>query len=598
MSLYEKCLRLSDNLGEENKENTAISVKLEDKVDIIGPRKSLEDSKFFYRFQYSTIFRDIYYISDVHLPEHIKKNFPNGATDKEIKEYIVNVVDNMFTEKIIKELSLGYSWLYFIFGGDISSIFEISKLFYTEFMSRLNDLKQKKESVLFSVYSILGNHEYWDFNSVEDCQKTYQDLFDSLGISFLNDTIDYFGEYRGPTKRVDRKLVDITKNDPSYSKEVRKMANIVIVGGTGFAGFNDKFNADNGLYRIAIDRKKEIELTKKWIETYKKAYEIAKNSDCKLIVLTHNPVDDWQGNKNIKSSCVYIFGHTHKNGEYRDESMDTYVIYDNQIGYRKKDIKFKRAYIFALNNPYVELKNGYYETNLDDYLLFNRYVGERIDGTSFIEKALMKENSKMYVIKHNDYYGFFISSKSGISICQGGKTKKINRKGHIGGVYNDFAAMIDTYLVKLTPFRNVQEEISDFVKSFGGTGRIHGCIVDISGLNHIMLNPFDKSLTYYYSPEYGTIQRYESLYGLLADKDKYLLNGYVEKMGVSKNVGIIPFNNKSLEKSYLEVIDIKNSIYAFSNRLEALQRLFDKKVLREWNDDLLNGGDNDLLRLN
>lgn len=34
-------------------------------------------------------------------------------------------------------------------------------------------------------------------------------------------------------------------------------------------------------------------------------------------------------------------------------------------------------------------------------------------------------------------------------------------------------------------------------------------------------------------------------------------------------------------------IDIKNSIYAISNRMNQLQRLFDKKILRDWNEELL-----------
>ena len=45
------------------------------------------------------------------------------------------------------------------------------------------------------------------------------------------------------------------------------------------------------------------------------------------------------------------------------------------------------------------------------------------------------------------------------------------------------------------------------------------------------------------------------------------------------------------EKPKLEKIDIKNSPYAFSIRMNQLQRLFDKKVLRDWNEDLLHKTD-------
>ena len=42
-------------------------------------------------------------------------------------------------------------------------------------------------------------------------------------------------------------------------------------------------------------------------------------------------------------------------------------------------------------------------------------------------------------------------------------------------------------------------------------------------------------------------------------------------------------------------IDIKNSVYALSNRLNQIQRLFDSKILRDWNEELLHKQDNAIL---
>ena len=41
----------------------------------------------------------------------------------------------------------------------------------------------------------------------------------------------------------------------------------------------------------------------------------------------------------------------------------------------------------------------------------------------------------------------------------------------------------------------------------------------------------------------------------------------------------------------IQKIDIKNSVYTISNRINQLQRLFDKKILRDWNNDLLSRKD-------
>ena len=41
--------------------------------------------------------------------------------------------------------------------------------------------------------------------------------------------------------------------------------------------------------------------------------------------------------------------------------------------------------------------------------------------------------------------------------------------------------------------------ISDEVSAIGGTGAVHGCIVDIDWFNHVYLNPFDGKVTPYFA---------------------------------------------------------------------------------------------------
>ena len=100
-----------------------------------------------------------------------------------------------------------------------------------------------------------------------------------------------------------------------------------------------------------------------------------------------------------------------------------------------------------------------------------------------------------------------------------------------------------------------------------------------------MLNPSDGSMTYYYSPVFGQVQTYGNLLALLEDHNKVLAAEY-RKLLKSADNGLIP-QNQVISASEMMQIDIKNSVYAVSNRMNQLQRLFDKKILRDWNDELL-----------
>ena len=563
MGLYEECKNLSTNLIKENIIHTLPIVRKIDEWDILGSCKYLKNNEYFYKhFEFR---RKIFYISDIHLVQHIQKKYPNGATDEEIKCYINRVVKDMFSGLTGLYLASGNKHIFFC--GDTSSVFEISKLFYTEFMNELNK-QNVKENPYYQpnyVYAVLGNHEYWGFDNIDECNKKYQMLFDNIGIKFLNNTI-------------------------------LELEDIVIIGGTGFAGNNINFNANNGIYRNVIDRKIEIELTDIWNKKLNEARSIANEKKQKLLVITHNPIQDWTKLEEISGNSIYINGHTHYNTRIKDDDKELFILSDNQIGYRNSSIELKEANIYLVCNPYDYFENGCRETCIEEYLKFNQYIAEEIRGFKAIEKKLEEKSNRMYVVKYNGFYGFFIRNNKGIYICSGGSIKSIKRKCTMWTIYKDFSKIIDIYLGKLTPYRNAQERISNFVKSIGGNGKIHGSIIDIDFFNHIMLNP-NGEIHFYYSPEYGVVQVYKSVYNLLKDHNKALLKGYLQLRDGNKQNGLIVLNNSIVlkdmveEKPELEKIDIKNSPYAFSIRMNQLQRLFDKKVLRDWNEELLHKDD-------
>ena len=410
---------------------------------------------------------------------------------------------------------------------------------------------------LTRVCAVLGNHEYWPFQSYKDCFAKYKKLFADLGIHFLNGLVYYIG----------------SKNHSKF----------MIIGSTGYAANNSLYNASTGLYQKAINSAEEEKLTRKWQRQFKQALKKAKQDNKTLIVLTHNPPRDWLDSSINISNCMLFCGHDHRNTWDRNESHNYYLFANNQIGYDGTAIKFKKAYLYSFYNPYAPYKDGYYKTNEQEYLAFCHYIGEYIEGTKQIHKTL-GDDGMMWVIKHNTYYGFFLTTCKGTYICNGGSIRKIAGHPKIKRLYELFQPMLFQYLRRLQPFRDTQEQYSKLVKSFGGKGTIHGTIIDIDFENHIMINPLDGTVTFYNSPDYGILKRYNSLPQLLHHHCPQLEKKYKKVNKISTHNMT---SNEIEDITGYENIDIKNSPYWMSIKVAPLQRLFGIKVLRDWDMLLL-----------
>lgn len=590
MSLYKDCIQVVHRLPDIPDEDCTM-LTIPSGGQLSQFRKSADDlgvNAWYYN--------NVFYISDIHLEHRIAYKFPVCATAIQIKSFVKGIARGLFVDKFLESINSWHRPIV-LFGGDIASTFELAELFYSEFIKQWDKLEQQQTEFRQKeryIYAVLGNHELWAFADLDSCYKAYQKLFEELGISFLNNSVTWFGEHIVPQKRIADKPLDISDEVTTkevgltaYEAQLRHIHNTMIVGGIGFAGYNKEFNANSGIYRETIDREKEIEETQKWEESYHKALKIAEENKSALIVLSHHPISDWSKEQPY-SGCVYISGHTHRNYLYHDDDRDIHVFANNQIGYKNVPVKFKQAYIYQRKNPFASFKDGYHEINSSDYLRFYDYMGEHIAGNGFVERQIRSNNAVFYMVKHEGYYGFFLMSSKGAYICAGGRIKKIGDIGDIEKYDKDFFVMISSYMRLLSPYRKAQEQIAEAVRSFGGDGTIHGCIIDVDFFNHVMLNPSDGTVTYYTSPAFGLVKPYGSMIELLHENNTLLEREYKRHLKLPG----APFCD-ILTKSQLDItdemmqIDIKNSVYAVSNRMNQLQRLFDKKILRDWNDELL-----------
>ncbi len=335
-------------------------------------------------------------------------------------------------------------------------------------------------------------------------------MFDELNVLFLNSSFGCFGG--------------------NYSEESKNFSslNSIIAGGVGFAENNKSFNAKQSIYLNAIDEEKEKQLSKEWVNQYRRAVDFAKDRHATLLVVTHMPISDWLPENEKPSNCVFINGHTHRNLVYQDEK-NFHIFADNQIGYTNNCFKLKEVLIYKPRNPFANDPDGYREISVSEYIELNLFMKLGVQKVGIIEKQIKDYGRKLFVIKKQGYYGFFMTAPKATYICNGGMIKKIGHEGDLSR-YNDlFMSMVNLYISALTPLRKAQEEISEIIKDFGGDGTIHGCIVDIDFYNHIMINPQDGTLTFYYSPFMGAIMQYSDLQSLIHEQCPNLEKRFLEK---------------------------------------------------------------------
>lgn len=444
-----------------------------------------------------------------------------------------------------------------------------------EFIQSLQ--KEEKISTIPShdIYVVLGNHEFSEFDTVDEAVLAYRDMLSKEKINFLHNEVVY-------------------RND------------FFIIGGTGFAKFNEKHNANTLIGAKTMDREAEIVESEKFFQEYSVALEKAKVRKVPIVVITHYPTKDWLPNNAYDSFAYYVWGHNHRNYSHQKDGIN--VLANNQIGYEGKNIVFKDGYIGTIRNPFIDYKDGCYEIPLVSYTQFMAFSGKSVSGTSILERSLSKPEARLYMIKAAGFYGFFILTKNDVAkICYGGKTTNIEgTKGkNIDYFFQYFIIMAKLQVGAFGNYYKSMKEISNEVKKLGFSGKIHGCIIDIDFYNHIMVNPLDGKLTFYYSPQFGIVKAYDSFEQLLQDSllnslesKKYITatDGYNRLVKSGK--GLITQTKVSLRESKLQKVSTKSGAYATSNRMNRIQFFVEAGVLNTWSTKAIEDfiSDIDLLK--
>ena len=502
----------------------------------------------------------IHYISDLHLMHMLMRH--NVKSEEDVICVIRNVVNRIVNEKAQMLL----------IGGDISSEYATYEMFVKTLREELNR-RYMDTCVIF----VLGNHDLWSYKNMSFSEIVfhYESLLNSNGMNLLQNNIIYL-DSNHKIKRITNDELNSLSNEAI--RERLNMARLILFGGLGFSGRNEEFNAKDGIYRDTVTREEEIEESRCVEVLYNKVLECV--PDKRVIIFTHTPLECWNSKVEYHDEYIYVSGHTHRN-LFHDDGV-TRIYADNQVGYKNSNIHLKW---FDVENDYdyfTDYDDGIYTISGEEYNQF--YKGKNIDMT------FTRDVCALYMLKKNGYYCFIVKNRNGLmSILNGGALRRVSKKD-INYYFNNMQSVIDKLSDPLEKYTALQTKISDEIKRLGGTGRIHGCIIDIDWLNHIYLNPVDMKMTAYWAADMINKEVYQSVPALLEAECPEMFSKYTKL--IKENSAKFPLitkgritNRKSLSQPYLET-----DIYAASREIKKMQRL-QSNILSVWYEiDEINQG--------
>ena len=530
---------------------------------------------------------DIKYISDLHLAHRIKNHFKKPVSKNEIYFYIKTIVSELFN-------GIYHRWV--IFDGDLGIDFELNKVFLTELS------KHTCVNIIF----VLGNHELFGLSkqhlndaknaknkidySIDNRVRQYEKLCKKLGIHMLQNKVLIIRKHNG------FELFDLSKLESLTQKRISKIRKqfydmeYAIFGTCGFSYLNKEFNYKNSLWGInAKEEKHEFVKANNAYNNLKLLFD-----DKKVIVVSHTPITDWI-NQNVNSNWIYITGHTHRNMVIINDTMQIYA--DNQIGYFNNAIGLKSV---TFDMPAVDIfydyADGLYEISKDEYIRFNQYQG--------ISTSFNKKCKKIIMIKSNGYYCFLVktpinkNSKEKLYLLDGGRlksTKNIARNDDetIENIKNNIFEYTNAINKITLKYDGYQKQVASFIRSIGGYGKIHGCIIDVdepngmfgASYNHIYVNPNDGKLTCYYAYTISERFIYKDLPTMLKEKMPNMFLNYKDYLEKNKTIPTI-FNENNIEAKDF-TYDEGTYIYKQSQIMKKLQYITENKVIRIWDNSIV-----------
>ena len=184
-----------------------------------------------------------------------------------------------------------------------------------------------------------------------------------------------------------------------------------------------------------------------------------------------------------------------------------------------------------------------------------------------------------YCHKYNASHGLYLNGGRKVSL----------QRSHIDYYYENMPVYVEAVKEMFADYHKDLKSISKNIKAFGGSGKIHGSIVDIDYYNHVYLNPRDGSVTPYYAESITEKYAHENIAALLKKERPDLYSNYKKLIenNDSENAEQMESGEVSENMDTLHYIP-ETYMYKNSNIFKSIQYLIDVKVIRIWNDEIID----------
>lgn len=516
----------------------------------------------------------IYYISDIHLEHQFELSKSKSLNYEELSHRLCEMLEPVMQRPGIC-----------LFGGDIADSAELESTFFREAVKISNN--RKCEFVI-----VLGNHELWNGNpflnmqyeSVDSVIDAYREIIPQQVILLENAMYLKYGKFEIPIVIEEPALLNLSNDD---LRAICKSSSALILGGIGFSGFETRFNGAHGLYGMLVDAQEDAKQTKRFQKVYEKLLSVA--NDIPIVVLTHTPITYWT-NVEPNSKWIYISGHTHQN-----KMLGKNLFCDNQVGYKPKRWMLKSIDIESFfKKRDCSYSDGIHKITSKEY---DDLISQR-----GLWAPHLKSDGNISVLKWQEYLMFVLENNGKYFLLDGGKKLKLP---------NDVAFymyQLPKYISNLNSiYKNhwyIISKISQEVKCIGGSGKKHGCIIDIDAYHHIYYNPFDGIITPYFALNTTSKITYSNLTQLIKETPYKQIRSYqnsktIEELyeqAISENK--IPFLMKGMALNVGPAKFVSyTGIYPISEYFLKLQYFFENKIIRIWDDRILSAKPSEIQNL-
>lgn len=527
--------------------------------------------------------KTIYYVSDIHL-EHQLVDDPCDIVNLSLSE-IRQRIDKKIAE-LLASVPADQGTL--LIGGDVADSVKLEALFF----ERLTSFSEHHTGWYGKIIAVLGNHELWDGDPtglkparpIDEIIADYRQAMPDRVTLLENELLI---TYKGLREVILDEQAILNASVEELAK-VCSSSTFLLLGGIGFSGLNPIYNADMGLYRAVVSTEEDIARSNRFRAVYEKV--LASAATLPVIVLTHAQMADWS-NASYNPKWTYVSGHTHRNALLLQQD-GTAVFSDNQVGYERKRWHLKAFTVDMYRcDLFKDYPNGVHQITREQYVEFNRCQG--------IMMRDMKHLGDLYVLKCDGVYMFVLKSASSLCLLEGGTRHRLDHD--ISYYVKNLPKYIEKVRSAFAPYQKALSMISDEVREIGGSGRVHGCIVDIDWFNHVYLNPFDGKITPYFALDTTNKIVFNDMESLLKSspappllRDGQSMLARFTSLSVEEKLPVLSRSaNTKWELATVPQVVLDKSMYGPSRIMRSIQYIFDQSVLRIWNDAVLAIGDNE-----